>query len=227
MATFPYNQTADQDALIDQVEYHADMVTATDQTIGINRESTYDQLVKAMRAIFNVAPRRAIDDASADGSGQAATNSHNYTEIPLPDDFSRFLNLRLQEWKRDVYQMVDPRSNRVRLQYNEHTSADLYNPVVAKVAKPSSASGRTIRCWPQDSGPSIDSFAYLPEKAPEDAPEILKEAIILQATSYVLSAQKEKGWQLARQAAREIISQIRVGEQPMVQRAYQEVQEED
>lgn len=228
MASFTYSSSdSDQNALIDEVEYHADQVTATGQTVGINRDSVYNQLVKAMRAIFTQAPRRAIDDATSDGSAQGASNNASRTEIELPDDFLRFMNLKLAEWKRDVFELVDPRSNRVRMQYNSFTGGDIYNPVAAKVATPNATNGHSLYCWPQDSTPTVETFAYLPELAPESAPEILQEAIILQATSYVLAAQKEQGWQMMQAAAQQLLQQIQVGEQPMVQRAFEQVQSED
>jgi len=225
MASFSYNSTTAQDELVSQVEYHADQVIATGQTVGINRESMYDNLVTAMRNVFNAAPRHAVDKASADGTTQAVANVNDATEIELPDNFSRFMGLRLEEWKRDLYEMVDPRSNRVRMQYNSFTSADIHNPVATKVPDPGGPSGELIRCWPQDSTPTIDYFTYLPELAPEDAPAILKEAIILYATSYTLAAQKEEGWQIMEQAANVVLSQIEAGQQPMVQQAIQQAQE--
>jgi hypothetical protein len=220
-----YDDTADQNDLISQVEYHADQVTATGQTIGINRESVYDNLVTAMRTVFNSAPRHALDSAAADGSTAQASNTNGYTVIPLPDDFSRFMDLRLAEWKRDVYEMVDPRSNRVRLQYNQFTKADAYNPVASKVPDPSGPSGEAIRCWPQDSGPQISRFTYVAEAAPENCPEILTEAIIMWATSYTLAAEKEQGWEIMRQAAQVILNQVEAGQQPMVQQALQQARE--
>lgn len=225
MATFTYGQTTAQNDLISQVEYHADQVTATGQTIGVNRESVYDNLVTAMRNVLNAAPRFALDKAAADGSGQGAVNTNNYTVVSLPDDFSRFMQIRFESWEREVYEMVDPRSNRVRLQYNQFTAADPYNPVVAKVPDPGGASGEAIRCWPQDPTPTLSMFDYVPEVAPEDAPEILKEAIILWATSYTLAAEKESGWELMRQAAQVVLSQIEKGQQPMVRQAIQQARE--
>lgn len=231
MASFSYSNTTSQDGLIEEVEYHADRVTATGQTIGLNYEAIYDNLVKSMRHVLNVAPRFAVDDAAFDGSSQTPTNTNEYTKVPLPDNFSRFMELRLGDWKREVYELTDPRSNRVRLNYNSKTTADLQNPVVAKVPDPggSQTPGQALRCWPQDapSGtPAIDRFAYVAEMAPEEVPEILKEAVVLKATAYTLAADKEQGWQIMDQAFRQIITQIEAGQQPMVQQAMREAQEQ-
>jgi len=225
MATFPYNQTTAQDDLIEEVEYHADRVTATGQTIGLNYDAIYNNLVKAMRHVLNTAPRFAVDKAAADGSGQAPTNVNQYTEIPIPDDFSRFMDLRLADWKREVFELTDPRSSQVRLQYNAKTQADAQNPVVAKVPDPGGASGEALWAWPQDSTPTIERFTYVAETAPEGIPQILKEATILKATSYTLAADKEEGWQIMDRAYQQIISQIEAGQQPMVRQAIQQARE--
>jgi len=65
------------------------------------------------------------------------------------------------------------------------------------------------------------------ETAPEDAPEILQESIVLWATSYTLAAQKEQGFELMQQAAQIILRQIEAGQQPMVQQAIQQAREDE
>ena len=225
MATFSYGQTTAEDDLIEEVEYHADRVLATGQTIGLNYEAIYGNLIKAMRHVLNTAPRFAVDKAAADGSGQSANNVNEYTEVVLPDDFSRFMDLRLADWKREVFELTDPRSSQVRLQYNVKTQADLQNPVIAKVPDPGGTSGEALWAWPQDSTPTIDRFTYVAETAPESIPQILKEATILKATSYTLAAGKEEGWQIMDNAYQQIITQIEAGQQPMVQQAIQKARE--
>ena len=227
MATFTYDDTPEQNELISQVESHADKETPQAQSVGINRKSVYDHLVTAMRNVFNAAPRTAVDEASADGSSESASNNVDSTELLLPDDFMRFMSLRLASWERVLYELVDPRSNQIRLQHNTYTAADPYSPVAAKVPAPTESSGEKIRCWPQDDAPTVEEFTYLPELAPESAPEILQEAIILWATSYTLAADGEQGWDVMRQAAQIILQQIQAGQQPMVQQALRQARQED
>lgn len=219
MANFKYSQTSDQDDLIEEVEYFADYVTPSGQSVGLNYDSIYNNLVKAMRHVLNAAPRDAVDKAAADGSSQSPVNSNEYTEVPIPDDFSRFMDFRLGSWKRPVFELTDPRSNQIRLQYNSKTSADEQNPVVSKVPAPNGNSGEALWAWPQGSTPSIARFSYVAETAPEDIPEILKEAMILKATSYTLSAEKEEGWQIMDQAFQQILVQIETGQRPMARQA--------
>lgn len=226
MATFDYTNTQAQDDLIDLVEYWADKVTPTSQSVGINRDSAYRQLVQAMRNVLQRAPRAALDEASADGSSQSATNNGTRTEVELPDDFLVFMNLELSEWERAVYETVDPRSDEHRLQYNTHTQADAYNPTIAKVADPSATNGHVLYCYPQDSTPTVSRFAYVPETAPENVPSTLEDPIVLQATGYVLAANKEGGAETALTMATQLIRQIERGQSPMVQQAFEEVRQQ-
>lgn len=226
MATFDYTNTQAQDDLIDLVEYWADKVTPTSQSVGINRDSAYRQLVQAMRNVLQRVPRAALDEASADGSSQTATNAGSATEVELPDDFLVFLSVKLSDWERAVYETIDPRSDEHRLQYNTHTQADGYNPTVAKVADPTSSNGHKLLCYPQDSAPTVSLFAYVPETAPENVPSTLVDPIVLQATGYVLAANKEGGAETAMTMATQLVRQIERGQSPMVQQAFEEVRQQ-
>lgn len=225
MATFTYSSSSDQDDLIDEVEGWADKVTATGQSIGINRESIYQYLARAMRLVLQSVPRDAVDKLASDGSGQSTTNQGSYTQVVIPEDFLIFLSLELSEWKRTVYEWVDPRSDQHRLQYNSFTAADAQNPVVSKVPAPSTANGEAFRCYPQDSGPTLSEFAYVPETAPEDVPSQLVGPMVLQATGFTLVADKEEGSQMAFDIATLLMEQIERGKTPMVQEAYEQVRE--
>jgi hypothetical protein len=227
MATFSYDDTQAQNDLIDLVEYWADRVTATGQSVGLNRESVYRQLVQAMRNVFQRVPRSALDEAAADGSGQGASNNAGRTEIAIPEDFLVFLNVELGSWKRAVYETIDPRSDEHRLQYNSHTQSDPYNPTVAKVADPSAANGHTLYCYPEGTSPTLDRFAYVPETAPEEVPSTLEDPIVLQATGFVLASSKEQGVETAFSLATQMIRQIERGEAPMVQQAFEEVRQSE
>jgi hypothetical protein len=227
MATFDYTQTQSQDDMIDLVEFWADKVTATNQTIGLNRDATYRQMVQAMRHVLQRVPLNAVKELTGDGSGQSATNNSSYTEIVVPEDLLTFLNLKLSEWDRPVHETIDPRSNQHRLQYNSVTSGDRRNPVVANVAQASAANGQVYRCWPQDSTPTIDEFNYLPETAPEEVPDGIKDPIITQSAAYVLTSQKEGGVETMFNVTTLLINNIRRGEKMMVQEAMRQVQQEE
>lgn len=226
MATFSYTDTTAQNDLIDEVEGWADKVTATGQSIGIQRESAYTYLQRAMRNIFQRVPREALDEASADGSGQTATNTGSHTEVELPEDFLIFLNLKLSEWQRRVYETIDPRSDQHRLQYNTHTQADPYNPVIAKVADPTAANGHALLCYPQDATPTLETFAYVPETAPENVPSTLTGPIVIQAAAYVLTSDKEQGIETLMAVADRLVGQIQRGQAPMIQQAFEEVRQQ-
>ena len=98
MPSFSYDGTSAQDDLVGDVKFYADMVTASGQSIGTLDEDVYQALVRALRDVYNRAPYHAVTQASKDGSGVGATNEQRHTRLPVPNDFLRFLELRLGEW---------------------------------------------------------------------------------------------------------------------------------
>ena len=225
MASFSYNGTAAEDDLIGDVQYWADEVLATGQTIGPDPENMYEALVAAMRTTLNGAPRAATDHIADDGSGQMITNTNEHSEVALPDTFLELLELRLASWGKEVYRLHDPRSERVRQQYDPHTRTDVANPVVTKVPSPD-GTGEQLRCWPQGAGPSIDRFLFVPQVAPEEGPQDLKHPMVFWAGAYVLTAEKEQGAQALQQAARLMLRQIDAGMMPLPQQALSEADDD-
>jgi hypothetical protein len=218
--TFSYDDTSDEQELVADARRHADEELATGQTIGTDEEAMYKYLVRAMRHVINTAPRGATDVIAVSGSGQSPTNKNECTEIPVPDDFSRFLDLRLGSWGRSVLELTDPRDNDVRLQFHAKTRADAANPIVAKVPHPSADAA--LWAWPQDGAATIDRFMYVPEVAPEGMAPLLQGAVVLKAASYALAADQEQAWQVMDQAQRQYLSRVQAGEQPMLREAIQE-----
>ena len=226
MATFTYSQASDQDEMIDMVEYWADKVTAAGQSIGITRPSVYKQLVQSMRLVLQAVPFDAVMETPADGSGQTASNDGNYTDVVAPGDLLKFLALRFTDWNRPVHEWVDPRSETAGLQYNSYATGDAQNPVVTRVPDSSAAHGTVFRAWPQDSVPTAKTFEYVPEMAPEKAPDDLQDIIIVQAAGYALVSDNEAGAETAFAIATELIRMIDRGKTPMVQEALQQVRQQ-
>ena len=227
MATFSYNSTSDQDDLLDLVEVWADKVTATGQSIGINRSAVYNQAVQAMRMVLQALPLQAVQEVNTDGSGQAVTNGSSWTDVEVPTDLLRFLNLMLAEWDRPVHETRDPRSDLARLQYNPNAAGDARNPEIVKMADSGSGTGMVYRCWPQDSTPSIDQFEYVAETAPEDLPEEIQKPTIMQTAGYVLVSDKEQGFNVAFEVAQELMRRIDRNQTPMIQQAFEEVRDQE
>jgi len=215
MPTFTYNGDPAQDTLIDRVEYHADKVTPSGQTVGINRQSVYKQLSEAARTIVRQVPRTIVNPVSAVGNGATANNVQMYTEIELPEDFLRFLHVKLSSWIRPVHFLVDPRSDQWRMQYNAQSRADIYNPVVSIMAKPQVTGKQVIQMFPQGTTPTIEFMPYVPETAPEDMPTELRDPMVQRATGRVLQAQKEPGAEAAFAKAQRQINNLDVGELQM------------
>jgi len=212
MPTYDENDT-DQATLIDRVEYRSDQVTAAGQTIGLNRESVYDEMVEAARSTLRKAPMAVILDATQDGSGAAITDEGAYAKIECPDDFLRFLSLQLDTWKRPVFELTDPRTNLYRLQFNSRAASDTYNPIVVLTPNSTGANGKqALQAFPAPSGAlSITSFEYVGTTAPENMPEELLDAMLWETTGRALQAQKEEGAGPAYELAQQAINNLLVG----------------
>jgi len=212
MATYDSSNAAQQ-ALIDRVEYRADQVTASGQTIGLNRESVFDEMVEASRNVLRRVPNVFVLPASTDGSGSTAANvGSSHTEIELPDDFIRFLSVECDEWKRAVYDLTDPRTDLYRMQFNSRAQADIYNPVVALVSKSTATSGQALQCFPQDATPTIAALEYVGETDPSTMPPELVDPMLWETTGRALQAQKEDGAAAAYELAQQSISNLMIGQ---------------
>ena len=222
--TFSYTGTSDEQELVADARRHADEELATGQTIGTDAEAMYKYLVRAMRHVINTAPQGATDVIAIDGSGQSPSNENEYTEILVPDDFSRFLDLRLGSWGRSVLELTDRHDSAVRLQFDAKTRADAAHPIVTKMPHPSADAA--LWAWPQGGAPTINRFMYVPEIAPEDMAPPLRGAVVLKAASYALAADREEAWQVMEQAQRQYLSHVQAGEQPMVQQAINQAREQ-
>jgi hypothetical protein len=214
MASFTYDPdtTPSQETLVERVEYRVDQVTAQGQTTPVNRKSTYQELVEAGRSILRRVPRELVYPAAADGSASVApTNDGRKTVIPVPDDFIRFLRVRLPEWKHAVDEFVPLDSSRYRLQANPFTSADEAHPIASLAPYFSGSVNQAVECYPQDATPTVELFAYVPDTAPEQIPEELRDALTWEAAGRVLQSTKEDGAGAAFEASTRAISGLRYG----------------
>jgi len=226
MADFSYTGTADQDALLDRVEYHSDLVLKNEQTIGADPKRVYENCVTGMQHVLNGAQRHALDEEATSGDGQAVSNDRSYTEIVLPEDFLMFMELLLAGWKKHIAQLTDREDRRVDLQYEAATRADPQHPLATKVPAPGDASGQKLRCWPQDSGPSIETFTYVPEKPPEEVGGTLREPITMWGAYYTMAAGKYEGAATMQQAAIIYLRSLNAGERMTAAEAVRQAEQD-
>ena len=227
MGDFEYNDTDEQNALIGRVQYFCDLVTKNEQTIGIYEERVYQNLVTAMQNVLNVAPRQALDKESVSGTDQSVSNVRSYTEVVLPEHFLYFLELMMESWSREAYKWHDPRSEIVELQYDQYKGRRPTDPVVTKVPAPGEESGEKLRCWPQADGPSIETFNYVPEQAPESIGSPLSEPTAMWAASYTLAAAQYQGSGTMRDAAVLYLNRLEGGRRMTSEEAIRQAQEEN
>jgi hypothetical protein len=214
MASFTYDpdNTPGQEDLVESVEYRVDQVTAQGQTTPVNRKSTYAELVESARLILRRVPRELVYPAAEDGSGSVSpTNQGGATVIPVPSDFVRFLRVSLPEWDHPVDEFVPLDSSRYRLQNNPFTSADEAHPIASLAPYFEGGVSQAVECYPPDAGPTVDSFAYVPETAPEDMPEELVDSLVWEAAGRVLQATRQEGAEAASQRAMQAIDGLRTG----------------
>jgi len=217
MATPTYDSNnTDQQALIARVEYQTDQVTASSQTIGLNKSSIYTSMIEAARHILRSAPQGVVIETTSDGSSATVSNVGSfYTEIECPDDFIRFVMLKLADWQMPIFELTDNRSNAYRLQYNTQAQADTYAPLVFLAPKSTPAGGSSgnaaLWCFPQDSAPTVEMFEYVGTTAPEDMPAELVDPMLWHTTARTLQAQKENGFSEAFERAQASMRDIYMG----------------
>lgn len=191
---FTYDDTTAQNDLIEKVEKRADQVVATGQTVPINRETTYAELVAAMRHVLQRAPENVVRAEMLDGASTAnagATDETRYLEVPLPDDYIRFVRIKLTEWEIAVDDLVDVHTNAYRLQANQYAAADRYHPLAAIVAKGGS---QVLECYPTDAqADPVEVFSYIGEVAPENlSDQLILDAVLWDATGRILQEERDE-----------------------------------
>jgi len=203
MATYDPNNT-DQQELIALVKRRIDEVTARGQSIG-DEDGVFEELDDAADEVLRAAPYRETYPAVSTASPLPTNEGSTHTVVEAPDDYIRFAALRLSDWKRRVSETILPQSDLYRQQFTSYTSRDAFRPLVAEVPDGSLTSRTALHCFPQDTGPSLETFDYLGSTAPADMPTELVDAMTWEAASRVLQSQSDQGWQAARQRARMIL----------------------
>lgn len=194
----PYNNTTQQNTLIERVEYRCDQVTARGQTVPLNRPSVYQELEESSRSVLRRAPREAVYPAALDGTAEleaAKSLSGMKLVLPLPAGFLRFIRLQLADWLVPVDELIPVGTSLYRLQANQYAAADLAHPMAVLVPNFTSLSKQALEAYPGKntigSVSSVTLFAYVGETAPETMPDDLMDAMLWDATGRVLQNTKQ------------------------------------
>lgn len=115
--------------------------------------------------------------------------------ITLPTTFLRFLNIKLNWWKGTLYELIESGSEEEKRQRSQWSRGTNTKP---KAMLDTDDSGnRIVRCWPADSGYSLDKLSYVPMWSESNGviscalrDEVLKN-VIYAAASIFLEGKKE------------------------------------
>lgn len=135
--------------------------------------------------------------------------SDNSLIIPCPEDYLRFIRVKLTGWKRPVDQLHASNSPVYTNQSNEFMAADPHKPAAALVPHISEHSKQAIECFPKA---SLIELIYVPRLKPFEMPEDLEDPMVWLAAGRVLTIMRRA--ELANQATRnglESIAALRVG----------------
>ena len=183
-------------ALVQLVEFRADQITGTGQTIGVNKERIYAELELAARKVLRTARRElvfahATEDAASLNTDKVTVNDR--LRLPLPADFLRFLRIECENWQFPVDELTPSDSERYRAQANEYSRADSFHPVAAIVPY-GTAPGYAVEPFPASAADEpVTEFFYVAETDPEDMPDTLKDAMVYYAATSVLLNERRPG----------------------------------
>jgi hypothetical protein len=205
------DQNPDQKELIELVEHRIAKATASDQTIGITRATAYRELVESVRQVARKAPSEYLYPLAIDDASGGVTTDAIHTEVTCPDNFLRFLHIKLGDWKREVTDLTPFGSDAWRLQWNKFSQADIYNPQAT--LKPKGADAQVVQCFPPDSTDTVDEFVFVTDdQAPESVPDELKDVISYLAASRMLANERQYDAAQALKAnAGELLGGVRFG----------------
>lgn len=202
----PY--TTAQQALIDWVESRIDEITPVGQTPTVSHNTIYNELKASTNNILLRARPQLVYEAMVDGAASATASEDDSFIIQLPVDFLRFMKLRLDSWDHPLYEAIAPDTNEYRQQFNQYQGASAGRPVAALIPRIAGTSKRALQCFPTG---ALQEFIYVPKTLPEDAPDVLQDAIVWEAAGRALQATKMAEFTSAYQAAEASLQRLNFG----------------
>jgi hypothetical protein len=204
----PYNDTTEQNQLLDRVEYRADMVSQQGQAIGLPRPDVYEEMEAAALQLLTTAARPIVAGAATDAAGSApVTGIDGGAEVELPTGALRVLSVRLAEWAQTLYRLTEPGSRRFRVAAQPTTRAKPSRPVAAWVAA-SSGGAPALRCYPAATDPTVERLLLLTETPPEAMPARLMDPLLWETVGRALQADNLTGAESAYAKAQARLQQL-------------------
>lgn len=175
------------------------------------------ELTESAKAVSRIAPREVMTLSSkAASSGQDGLTIHSPenrgTIIELPEDYLRFLSLKMKGWKRVATNTYPDTSILYEHQVYEKRRGTSNNPMVFTVphAPGENGSKRGLEVFPVSD--AVENLIYVPYATVETIPEELHDLVAWKAVVSVLLIMKEySGAKAATQKEQQALQEVMIG----------------
>lgn len=164
-----------------------------------------DPLNLLINAILNEAGKRVqmncpvnyLDPVKSNATATPETYDNNIGYIVLPDNFMRFISLKMADWKKPVNQVLDTESEEYAMQFNPYVRGGVAKPKIAMAHReaytnegdpPTEAfrQKKVIEYFSINYSHTIDYLYYIQETEAENVQTNLRDALTWVAAGMVL-----------------------------------------
>ena len=199
--------------LIEWVNARVDELLPNGQTpeapIGYIEEELDNSALYILRTINKQIGYSACKTADASALTVTDNPDNDTTLVGCPEDYVRFMRIRMAGWKRAIDQLISVDSNRYRQQSNRFLQGNTHKPTAFLVPSGTAASGMAIEVSP---GGEVTEFIYVPRLRAFQMPKDLQDPMIWLTAARTLTILRQGT--LAQSAMYNMqlsMSQLRVG----------------
>lgn len=145
-------------------------------------------LPEATKRVLLICPIQYLMPVKSIATAVANTGSDTKIGyIPLPDNFVRFVSLKMADWKRSVSEAISTIDPQYKSQANIYTRGGTAKPVVVMSHRTiATVTARVIEYYSINTSHTIDYLYYIQETAPEDLQINLIDALTWMCAGMVL-----------------------------------------
>ena len=146
-------------------------------------------LDEAAKRVLQLAPIHVLDPVKSDATATADATDNKIGYIALPDNFLRFVSLKMADWKRQVSECLPVTDPRYKLQTSKYTRGGTAKPAAFFGFRTiSTVQKRVIEYYSVNDSHTIDWLYYIQETAAEDLQSSLTPALTYICAGMVLQA---------------------------------------
>lgn len=173
----------DRQSLINRVATKLDEITPIDEVVvdvGLGDENPIYQTIEALldecaKEVLTKAPiHRLTPTASPLFLGTPMSSGAKYGYIPLPADYIRLVELKMEDWARAVTQLELPDSPLARRQTNKYLRGGTQKPVAVLGSR---NGGAVIEYYSIRETHTIQRFLYIKSDVAQNIPAIYTDAL--------------------------------------------------